>query len=68
MPAKRYDSFDVLTLFDALALLTGLAVLWVVWMRAFIWVTFTIASFVPHIGRKHRHQRWDELNGPKAGV
>jgi 4-hydroxy-3-polyprenylbenzoate decarboxylase len=37
-------------------------------LNNFIWVTFTIASFVPHIGRKHRHQRWDELNGPKAGV
>jgi hypothetical protein len=54
----------VLTFLYAVALIVGLAVLWLVGMRAFVWVTFTIASFIPHIGKRHRHSRWDELNKP----
>ncbi len=26
------------------------------------WITLTLVRFVPMIGKRHRHARWDELN------
>jgi len=46
------------------ALVAAFIVLWIIGMRVFFWLVFWQCSFVPHIGRKHRHGRWDELNGP----
>jgi hypothetical protein len=52
----------VLTYIYGFALVAAFVALWVFGMRAFIWVVFAVSSLFPHIGRKHRHARWDELN------
>jgi hypothetical protein len=31
---------------------------------ALVWVSLMVASSFPIIGRRHRHQRWDDLNKP----
>ena len=50
----------------AFGAVVGMLLLWWVGMRLFLWVSLTLASLAPHIGKKHRHRRWDELNKPKA--
>jgi hypothetical protein len=31
---------------------------------ALVWVSLLVASSFPIIGKRHRHQRWDNLNKP----
>jgi hypothetical protein len=53
---------DVLTYIYGFALVAAFVAVWVFGMRAFVWLVFAVSSLFPHIGRKHRHARWDELN------
>jgi hypothetical protein len=52
----------VLNVAYALALVVGMILIWWVGVRLFLWVTLALASLVPHIGKKHRHAAWDDLN------
>ena len=31
---------------------------------ALVWVSLMVASSFPIIGKRHRHQRWEDLNKP----
>lgn len=53
----------MLTYLYGFALIAAFVALWVFGMRAFLWLVFFVSSLVPHIGKKHRHDRWNELNG-----
>ncbi len=33
---------------------------------ALVWVSLMVASSFPIIGKRHRHQRWDDLNKPSG--
>ena len=33
---------------------------------ALVWVSLMVASYFPIIGKRHRHQRWDDLNKPSG--
>lgn len=55
----------MLTYIYGFALIAAFVALWVFGMRAFFWLVFAVSSLVPYIGKKHRHARWDELNGPR---
>jgi hypothetical protein len=57
----------VLSVASAFALVLGMILLWWAGVRLFLWVTLTLASLVPHIGRKHRHSEWNELNAGSRG-
>jgi hypothetical protein len=54
-----------LNLLMAFGLVIGMVLLWWVGIRVFVWFSLMLASFVPWIGRRHRHDRWDELNNGK---
>jgi hypothetical protein len=45
-----------------IAVVVGFLVLWFVFLRLFVWLTFMVTSLFPHIGKRHRHDRWDEFN------
>jgi hypothetical protein len=48
--------------FALLAVVLGLAY---VGARAFLGLMFFVTSLIPLAGKKHRHSRWDEFNGPR---
>ena len=35
---------------------------------AVAWVALVIASSFPMIGKRHRHERWNDLNKPSGGA
>jgi hypothetical protein len=53
---------------------TGLALTLGVWgllcafFAGFILMVFWITSFIPLIGKKHRHDRWEEFNKVRRRV
>jgi hypothetical protein len=55
-----------MTYIAGLALVVGFIAAWYVGIRAFVWLVFFISSLVPWLGKKHRHDRWDELNKTKG--
>lgn len=53
---------SVLNVVYAFAVVAGLLVLWWLGIRLFWWLILSLSSLVPFIGRKHRHERWDQVN------
>jgi hypothetical protein len=45
-------------------MITALLVAVGVAFYALVWVSLMVASSIPIIGKRHRHQRWDNLNKP----
>jgi len=45
-------------------IITALLVAVGVAFYALVWVSLMVASSFPIIGKRHRHQRWDDLNKP----
>ena len=33
-------------------------------LYALWWLVLWLVSYVPMVGQRHKHDRWDELNGP----
>jgi hypothetical protein len=51
----------VLQIVSALGIIVGLLAAVAAVMYAFCWTVLLLVRFVPVIGRRHRHPRWDEL-------
>ena len=34
-------------------------------VRVFLWLTLFVTALFPLAGKRHRHDRWNELNGPR---
>ena len=47
-------------------MITALLVAVGVAFYALVWVSLMVASSFPIIGKRHRHQRWDDLNKPSG--
>ena len=47
-------------------IITALVVAVGVIFYALVWVSLVVASSFPIIGKRHRHQRWDDLNKPSG--
>jgi hypothetical protein len=47
-------------------IITALVVAVGILFYALVWVSLVAASYFPIIGKRHRHQRWDELNKPSG--
>jgi hypothetical protein len=51
----------LLQIASAIGIIAGLlAVVAMAWF-SFCWIVLLLVRFVPVIGRRHRHPRWDEL-------
>jgi hypothetical protein len=50
-----------LQILSALGIIVGLLAAVAAVMYAFCWTVLLLVRFVPVIGRRHRHPRWDEL-------
>jgi len=35
-------------------------------LYALWWLVLWLVSYVPMVGRRHKHDRWEELNGPDS--
>jgi hypothetical protein len=53
--------------FQALAMIAGLVVLVGGLLYGFSWLVLSLVQFFPVIGRKHRHDRWTEMNQERPG-
>jgi hypothetical protein len=51
----------LLQVLQSLAMIAGLVALVGALLYAFSWTVLSLVRFFPVIGRKHRHQRWDEM-------
>jgi hypothetical protein len=49
-------------------IITALMVAVGVAFYALVWISLLVASSFPIIGKRHRHQRWDDLNKPSGGA
>lgn len=47
-------------------IITALVVAVGVVFYAVAWVSLVVASCFPIVGKRHRHQRWDDLNKPSG--
>lgn len=54
-------------LVQMIAIISGLLAVVGAIFYAIAWLALAAVSFVPIIGNRHRHKRWDELNASKAG-
>jgi hypothetical protein len=50
-----------LQIVSALGIIVGLLAVVAAVMYGFCWTVLLLVRFVPVIGRRHRHPRWDEL-------
>jgi hypothetical protein len=51
----------LLLIASAITIIAGLMAVVALLLYAFCWTLLLLLRFVPVIGRKHRHPRWDEL-------
>ena len=51
----------LLQIASAIAIIAGLMAAVGLLLYAFCWTILLLLRFVPVIGRRHRHTRWDEL-------
>jgi hypothetical protein len=51
----------LLQVLQGLAMIAGLVALVGGLLYAFSWMMLSLVQFFPVIGRRHRHERWDEL-------
>ena len=51
----------LLLIASAIAIIAGLMAVVALLFYAFCWTILLVLRFVPVIGRRHRHPRWDEL-------
>ena len=54
----------VLQLAHGFALIAGLLAIQFALLYAIWWLVLVVVSYVPIIGRKHKHPNWDRLNRP----
>ena len=45
------------------ALIAAFIGLWIVGWYLFTWLLYGFLSLIPYVGKRHKHPRWDELNG-----
>ena len=48
------------------ALIAAFIGLWIVGWYLFTWLLYGFLSLIPYVGKRHKHARWDELNGTKG--
>jgi len=51
----------LLQIASAIAIIAGLMTVVALGLYAFCWTVLLLLQFVPVIGKRHRHPRWDEL-------
>jgi hypothetical protein len=51
-----------LQVLQSLAMIAGLVALVGALLYGFSWAVLSLVQFFPVIGRKHRHERWEEMN------
>jgi carbon starvation protein CstA len=56
----------LLVLLQMLVVIVGLMAIMAVLFYGFSWAVLTLVQFVPTIGKKHRHSRWQELTKRSA--
>jgi hypothetical protein len=61
---QTHPSGEMLNYAYAFALLAVVLGLAFVGARLFLWLVFFVTSLIPLAGKRHRHSRWDEFNGP----
>ena len=66
-PARVFNGTisRVLNYLYGFALVAAFIGLWLVGWYLFTWLLYGVLSLFPYMGKKHRHARWDELNGIK---
>jgi hypothetical protein len=55
----------VLNYIYGFALVAAFIGVWLVGWYVFTWLLYGFLSLFPYMGKRHRHARWDELNGIK---
>jgi len=51
-----------------LALIAGLIAAWAVALYLFTAIVFGVSRLIPWVGRKHKHDRWNQLNRIEVGA
>jgi hypothetical protein len=54
----------ILQLVYGLAIIAGLMAVQAAALYAIGWLVLLIFRYVPLVGKKHRHEHWQRLNGP----